>query len=270
MGSEPASTPETITARIALTIAGNRLEAEITVPTAPTRLTELVPLFHSLSDAVIGSVVKTVEASGRTISCRAGCAACCRQLVPITEPEARRVRDLVEDLPEPRRSAIKARFEAARQRLDEAGLLDVLRNLDRLSAEQRRSLGLEYFALKLACPFLEAESCSIHPERPGVCREFLVTSPAEHCASLTDDALVGVKMPAPIWPITALMNKVSPDPEVFNWVPLVLAPEWADTHDDESAPRPAPEWVQEFFRRLSGASIPAPAPGLMGSAGRAE
>jgi Fe-S-cluster containining protein len=34
----------------------------------------------------------------------------------------------------------------------------------------------------MPCPFLEDESCSIHPDRPLVCREYLVTSPAELCA----------------------------------------------------------------------------------------
>lgn len=33
-------------------------------------------------------------------------------------------------------------------------------------------------------PFLEDDACSIHPHRPSVCREYLVTSPAEHCAEL--------------------------------------------------------------------------------------
>ncbi|HEY5241787.1 MAG TPA: YkgJ family cysteine cluster protein [Polyangiaceae bacterium] len=28
----------------------------------------------------------------------------------------------------------------------------------------------------VSCPFLEEESCSIHPDRPPICREYLVTS----------------------------------------------------------------------------------------------
>ena len=39
-----------------------------------------------------------------------------------------------------------------------------------------------YFRLGIACPFLESESCSIHRDRPLVCREYLVSSPSEHCA----------------------------------------------------------------------------------------
>jgi Fe-S-cluster containining protein len=270
MASEPTPAPETVSANVALTVAGIRLEANITVPTAPTRLVEMLPLFQSLADAVIGSVVESVEAQGRTISCRKGCGACCRQLVPISEVEARRIRDLVESLPEPRRATIKARFEEARRRLDEAGLLEILRHPDRFSAAQRHSLGMDYFAQRIACPFLDEESCSIHRDRPVACREYLVTSPAEHCANPTEETIEGVMMPTPIWPTLSRVEERSTQPGPLRWVPLILAPEWADSHPDETSPRPGPEWVQAIFERLCGEPVPAPAAGLMGSPGLAE
>ena len=39
------------------------------------------------------------------------------------------------------------------------------------------------------------------------------------------------------------------------WVPLVVAPEWADAHPDESAARPGPEIVGEFFGTLTGKEL---------------
>ena len=45
------------------------------------------------------------------------------------------------------------------------------------------------------CPFLEDESCSIHPERPLVCREYLVTSPAALCAGPTQEGVTPVAVP---------------------------------------------------------------------------
>ncbi|MGE5756093.1 MAG: YkgJ family cysteine cluster protein [Planctomycetaceae bacterium] len=267
MASEPTPAPETVSADVALTVAGTRLEATVTVATAPARLVEMLPLFQSLADRVIGAVVASVEAQGRTISCRKGCGACCRQLVPISEVEARRIRDLVEGLPEPRRAAIKARFEEARRRLDEAGLLEILRHPDRSSAARRHSLGMDYFALRIACPFLDEESCSIHRDRPVACREYLVTSPAAHCANPTEETIEGVMMPAPIWPTLARVEGRPTEPGPLRWVPLILAPEWADAHPDEAAPRPGPEWVRAIFERLCGEPVPAPAPGLMGLPG---
>ena len=50
-----------------------------------------------------------VAARGEAISCKAGCGACCRQLVPVSETEAHHLRDVVEAMPEPRRAAVTAR-----------------------------------------------------------------------------------------------------------------------------------------------------------------
>ena len=51
-----------------------------------------------------------------------------------------------------------------------------------LDRETAHALGLKYFALGIPCPFLEEERCTIHEIRPLRCREYLVVSPAEHCA----------------------------------------------------------------------------------------
>jgi NADH:ubiquinone oxidoreductase subunit D len=58
---------------------------------------------------------ENARASGATVSCKKGCGACCRQLVPVSEIEARQLKELVEQMPEPRRSEIWARFERARE-----------------------------------------------------------------------------------------------------------------------------------------------------------
>jgi Fe-S-cluster containining protein len=265
MVTEPAPGPEFVTAKFALTVFGTRLEANITVPTAPVRLSAILRLLYSLSDAVIGAMLVSAETTGRSISCRMGCAACCRQLVPITQDEARRLRDLVESLPEPRRSTIKARFEEANRRLDEAGLLDDLRRTEFLSAEQSRALGRAYFARRSPCPFLEDETCSIYSDRPLICREYLVTTPAERCANPWDNRLRGIKMPTSLWSVLARLGTPSTAQGSFHRVPLNLALEWADAHPDETAPRPAPEWIQKFFEALTGEPVPDPDLGMMRS-----
>src|SRR5438132_622178 len=94
--------PEAVTARVALRMPGGTLKAEMTVSTGPTPLVQLLPMARALDDQIVELAVHAVEAQGRRVSCKRGCGACCRQLVPIAEVEARRIRDLVEDLPEPR------------------------------------------------------------------------------------------------------------------------------------------------------------------------
>ena len=39
---------------------------------------------------------------------------------------------------------------------------------------------------------------------------------------------------------------------VERWVPLILAPEWAEAHPDEPPPQPGPELLRELLGHLSG------------------
>ncbi|QEL22980.1 hypothetical protein FQV39_10685 [Bosea sp. F3-2] len=51
-------------------------------------------------------------------------------------------------------------------------------------------------ALKLTCPFLADDACSIYAERPFTCRQYLVTSPPKLCEAPLDNAVKPVPMPA--------------------------------------------------------------------------
>jgi len=238
---------------VEFTIAGRKLHQEMTVPTGPTQPRELLPLFQSLADAVVDLSVKAMEDRGERLSCKKGCGACCRQLVPVTESEARRIGDLVQQLPEPRRSVIRQRFVDARQRLDAAGLLEPLLAPIRRSEGERQRLGLDYFEQHIACPFLEEESCSIYLDRPIRCREYLVTSPAENCARPTAETVKPIHIPLPIWNAAARLD----DPG--RWVPLSLAPEWAESHPQVTPPRPGPELLRAFMERVAPSAAPSDA-----------
>jgi Fe-S-cluster containining protein len=242
--------PETVTARFALRMPGGTLQAEMTVPTGPTRVDGILPMAQALADELIALTLNVVEVEGRTVSCRAGCGACCRQLVPIAEAEARRIRDLVEAMPEPRRSLVRSRFAEALRRFADAGLLETLRQTDILDEERNRQAGLDYFRQHIACPFLEDESCSIHPDRPIACREYLVTSPPEHCAEPTKDNVVGVVLPTHVWTAVARFDPPHPGATSIRWVPLILALEWAEAHPEQSEPRPGPELLRELIGRV--------------------
>jgi Fe-S-cluster containining protein len=257
MTPEPESPPRTITATVNLNLSGAAVEARITVPAAPFPLPMLLPTFRSMAEMIIEKGAEDARSEGLAISCRSGCGACCRQLVPISEVEARLIRDLVEGFPEPRRSTILARFAEARRRLEEAGLLDMLLRPDAFSDDQLRPLALDYFGRGVPCPFLEDESCSIYEERPIACREYLVTSPAEHCAKPSAETVHCVKLAAKV---SRALNRIGQDSagRFVRWVPLILAIEWAEGHPDELPSRTGPEWLREFFEHLTGGEIPAP------------
>jgi Fe-S-cluster containining protein len=245
----PAFTGETGTLTVELDISSTHWLTQIIVPAGPARMVQLLPIFRRLAETVVGLGVRAVEARGKKVSCKAGCGACCRQLVPISGTEARHLRNMVDQLPEPRRTEIRTRFAEARRCLEAAGVLDKLLHPERCEPKVFVAFGLDYFHLGIPCPFLDGESCSIYAERPLACRAYLVTSPAENCAHPTAETVDCVPLGAN--PSIALNHS---DPDLMErsipLVPLIVALEWAEMHPQESQPRPGPELMQAFFTRL--------------------
>ena len=87
------------TATLRLTVGTLRIAHPITVPNAPVPAAEIVPALQGL----VNAVVEAAEA-GQAISCRKGCGACCRQLVPVSRTEGERLLRLVEAMPDERRA----------------------------------------------------------------------------------------------------------------------------------------------------------------------
>ncbi len=259
MSDQPEEPPVAVmTAHVEMGIMGRQLSGDITVPAAPVRVDDLLPVLQSLSDAIISVAKHEAQSVGKSISCRKGCGACCRQMVPISEPEARRIRDLVDSFPEPRRSEVRARFAEGLRRVAGAGLLEPLEGSRTWDKAEHRKYALRYFAERIACPFLEEESCSIHAERPIVCREYLVTTPPENCATPTLESVEGVVLPTRLWRISALVEGGPSASPAIHWVPLIQALEWADSQTEEPPRRPGPDLLREILGRLTGDPVPPP------------
>ena len=242
------------TASVTLRVGGKRVALRFDVPTIPIQSTALLPLFRSITDTLVGIAAEETQARGLSISCRKGCGACCRQLVPISEMEVIAIRRLIGSLPEPRRSMVIERFERGVVQLGEAGLLETLRHPERVDADKAERVGLDYFAQGVACPFLEEESCSIHPERPLACREYLVTSPASNCTHPSSDRVQCVPMPAkPSRAVRRIDRECAPNVEP--WIPMILALDWPVA---ERSPQNGTTMVARAFAHLTGADIPTP------------
>lgn len=240
--------PAVATATIDFTVSGQPVHTEITIPARPVRPVQMLPIFNRFAEIVVDIAVESSQAEGKAISCKASCGACCRQLVPLAETEAVHIADLVRDLPAERRTLVQSRFVQAREVLARSGMLERLRTPCDIDGEQLTPFGLEYFYLGIPCPFLENESCSIYEDRPISCREYLVTSPAEHCATPRAGAVQCVPLGATVSKaVKSLGGK--PLGRMLPWVPLVLADEWAESHE-EPAERPAPELLRTFLERL--------------------
>lgn len=194
------------------------------------RLDEILPVLREVDDRLIELAANK---DGRPISCAKGCSACCRvQPVPVTPAEAYALLLLVEGLPEPRRSTVISRFADCAARLEQAGLAEIyLEGRQAASDQEARSYAERYLELRLACPFLEEDACSIYADRPFVCREYQVTSPPEFCAdplTLPVTPVANVLSPVrAILQVTAALN-----PERSYTIPLTLALVYALSHRD--------------------------------------
>jgi Predicted Fe-S-cluster oxidoreductase len=182
---------------------------------------------------------RLVEA-GQTVSCQKGCAACCRMLVPVSAPEAYALADTIDHLEQNERNRLLAKLDLAGQLLARASLLKQLSSLaespDPIDDEAVESLNRAYYALRMPCPFLDNEVCSIYADRPAACRELAVTSPATECRDMTSEAIravpVAVRISTTLGLLWAELTTTAP-----RLIPLPLAIDWAKRHRREQAGR---------------------------------
>ncbi len=241
--------PDRDSFNLEFTASGRTIEATVSVPKEDLRMTDLLPLLFSFSNALVMLGEDVAREAGKPVSCRAGCGACCRQLVPVSEPEAVHIAELVQELPPERATLIRERFRVALEALG-AGLAGRLRDPEaNKTIDQRRELGLEYFRAGVPCPFLENENCSIYEQRPLSCREYLVSSPAENCKTPSAEAIAMVPVPAKLSEFLYCFGDGA-GKDRSRWVPLVLALEWAEAQKAEAPRWPAPKLFENFLRRV--------------------
>jgi Fe-S-cluster containining protein len=245
---------------VGMRVFDQHVEMEMTLPQGPARLGALLPVFRRVADSLVELSARRAEEQGKTISCAKGCGACCRQIVPVAEVDARAIARLVDELPEPRRSLVRERFARAKERLAAAGFLSRLQQPGTFTAEEVLPFGLAYLRLGIACPFLEDECCSIYESRPITCREFLVTTPAVHCANPTPETVQWVEMASKVWTALSRADAGEIGPGLIPWVPLVLALDWAEAHPDTGSEEPVEKIVEKVFRELGRTRSAPPSP----------
>jgi Fe-S-cluster containining protein len=217
----------TVQANFSLPVAGVVLQGTVAVPAGQTTLTQLLPIIRSLENVIVDRVAEEAQRAGAPISCRAGCGACCRQLVPLNIFEAEALTDWMRLLPEEQQAALAHRFHVALSALRDAGVIDKLLTSEHLIEEEPTTqLAIDYFHAGVACPFLENESCAIHPIRPLACREYLVVSPPELCQDPSVNHITGVRLPVKLSrALHSFGQQVAQDPR--GWIPLVFLMAWA-------------------------------------------
>ncbi|MEO8342036.1 MAG: YkgJ family cysteine cluster protein, partial [Nitrospirota bacterium] len=155
---------------VALNTPAGRLTTAIDVPTGLIPITAIVPLTRRLGEEAAELEIQQATEAGQTISCQKGCAACCRMLVPLSAPEAFALREHIAQLPTDRRMQLLHRLSETKDRVKQAGLWDRLNDVAEAATtvpdEELDPINRSYYALRIPCPYLENETCSIYEARP--------------------------------------------------------------------------------------------------------
>lgn len=217
---------------IRLDLPEGRIEAEIKLPHGQMRLVDLAAIVLGLSSTVADMGARITANLGRQVSCSKGCGVCCRQLVPLSPPEAIMLAELVISMTKDIRTRIQNRFATTVRQLEHSGLLEKLARLQdssSLSDEDMQALTKEYFLQQIPCPFLENECCSIYEFRPSRCREYLVISPPKHChdpyTQRIDRLPVSIRLSEALSRMWAEATQTPPQ-----LIPLILALKWTAEH----------------------------------------
>lgn len=227
------------------------LRGKIGVPKGEMRLSGLAPAAYALTNALVDYALAQEASEGRQLSCKAGCGACCRHMVPVSPPEAFYLADYIRGLDEPRKAELRPRFHAIETAVEERDMLDELLDPE-ITGDPFLPVARRYFEMQMPCPFLEDESCSIHAHRPVACRDFNVTSPAAWCGQPYDHDIAKVPTPlplsAPLARLTANLTGIRPQ-----LIPLSLVPRWTAEHADLGEKRyPGPELFDQFLAEIGG------------------
>jgi Fe-S-cluster containining protein len=150
---------------------------ELTIPDKLVCIAEIVPFVHFIADQIVKTAI---DHSSLPITCGKGCGVCCNQLVPLSIPEVFFIVEQLRVMPPQERFPILSRFDVTEKQLIASNFIQTLRTIDQIRND--RTIAEHYFNMNIQCPFLDEQSCTIHPWRPVVCREFNALSEPKLCA----------------------------------------------------------------------------------------
>jgi len=218
---------------IALNTSAGQITTAVEVPTGFVPVSAIVPLMRRLGEEAQALEVARSADAGKIVSCHKGCAACCRMLVPLSAPEAFALREWIRSCPTDQQDRISARFATTKSQLQSHGIWQRLSEMceasTQLNDDALEELNREYYALRMPCPFLEEEVCTIYDERPAACRELLVTSPPERCDDLINSPVEPISAPVRVSTVLGLLwQQLATSPTGL--IPLPLIFDWTERH----------------------------------------
>jgi Fe-S-cluster containining protein len=248
-----AETPATVSVEFKVATREGSFTAQVPVPTGQTNLVQLLPVLQALDDGLVQAATAQRAKEGVHVSCKAGCGACCRQMVPISIFEAEFLANWMRTLPEERQEQLAERFHRGLQALQAAGILERMESAEAFALDDAgREFAIDYLRQQIPCPFLEAESCSIHPIRPLVCREYLVSSPPEHCGYPSAHKPEAINV---LLRLARVLNSTAAElePGTRGWIPLLFLPVWMekDEHPGSQIAGSGPDVLGKVFQHIA-------------------
>jgi Fe-S-cluster containining protein len=179
-----------------LDIFGRPAHFGFSVVQKQARLSDITPLARTLSTKLAIMVLDRLRSNGEFVPCCKGCSACCNYLIPMSVPEAFRLREEILALPgEQRRTVFQSCLDTAKIILDEKPKeFEITESAKTNNQIQINQLSKWYASLKLACPFLSDSLCTSYEHRPVACREYIIIGSALLC----EDELSVADAPKPL------------------------------------------------------------------------
>ena len=223
---------------LALQTAAGQVTAAVDVPTGFVPVAAIVPVMHRLGEEAQALEVTRLRELGQAPSCQKGCAACCRMLVPVSIPEAFALRDWIRSCPVEEQVRISTRLSHAKSQLLSHELWQRLADLceegKHVDEQTLEEVNRAYYALRIPCPFLTEEACTIYEQRPSACRELLVTSPPDRCDDVITNPVEPIPVPIQMSTVLGLLWQELAMTST-RLIPLPLILDWTERHEHESA-----------------------------------
>ena len=180
-----------------LDIFGRPTHFGISITQKQARLSDITPLARALSTKLAIMVLDRLRSNSEFVPCCKGCSACCNYLIPLSVPEAFRLREEIFALPaEQCRTVFQSCLDTAKIILDEKPkIFEVNESAETNCQIQINQLSKWYASLKLACPLLSNNLCTSYEHRPVACREYIVTGSALLCEDEWSDESQTVQIP---------------------------------------------------------------------------
>ena len=220
------------TATLRLKVGDLAIAHPLTVPNAAVPATAVLPALQGLVNEVVGAA----EARQQAISCRKGCGACCRQLVPISRTEGEACSRWSRRCP---RSGARRCARASRRRRRRSARAGLAERGGGATGRCRS----RYFALRRALPVPRGGKL-LDPSRPaaGLPRvsRHLAGRAVRRAGAGRRDAGAGAE---------ALARRArTAGGAGDDWFPLAMLMAWGRDAPGGGKRRPGTEWVQRFLK----------------------